>query len=252
PLTTQTSSNTFAVIIGNENYQRVSKVDYALNDSRVFAKYCNRTLGIPEQNIRVYNDATFGDIAAAMNDIAEICRAYQGKAKVIFYYAGHGVPDESSRNAYLLPVDANGSQLETCYALSKIYEQLGALPAESVVTLIDACFSGSLRGEGMLASARGIKLKPRDVKIGGNMVVISAASGDQTALPYAEKNHGLFTYFLLSKLRDTAGEATVGEIADYLGEEVAKQAIVVNKKPQTPDVKTSPALGEEWKELRLK
>lgn len=254
PMTSQADANrnTFAVIIGNENYQRVSKVDFALNDSRVFAKYCNRTLGIPEQNIRVYNDATFGDIAAAMNDIAEICRAYQGKAKVIFYYAGHGVPDESSRNAYLLPVDANGSQLETCYALSKIYEQLGALPAESVVTLIDACFSGSLRGEGMLASARGIKLKPRDVKIGGNMVVISAASGDQTALPYAEKNHGLFTYFLLSKLRDTAGEATVGEIADYLGEEVAKQAIVVNKKPQTPDVKSSPLMGEDWKELRLK
>ena len=67
-----------------------------------------------------------------------------------------------------------------------------------MVTLIDACFSGSLRGEGMLASARGIKLKPRDVKIGGNMVVISAASGDQTALPFPEKSHGLFTYFLLS------------------------------------------------------
>ena len=252
PQSAQDNINTFAVIIGNENYQRVSKVDFALNDARVFAKYCNRTLGIPEQNIRVYNDATFGDIAAAMNDIAEICRAYQGKAKVIFYYAGHGVPDESNRNAYLLPVDANGSQLETCYALSKIYEQLGDLQAESVVTLIDACFSGSLRGDGMLASARGIKLKPRDVKIGGNMVVISAASGDQTALPYPEKNHGLFTYFLLTKLRDSDGDATVGEIADYLSEEVAKQAIVVNKKPQTPDVKHSPTLGDSWKELRLR
>ncbi|MDE6036983.1 MAG: caspase family protein [Duncaniella sp.] len=252
PQSAQDNINTFAVIIGNENYQRVSKVDFALNDARVFAKYCNRTLGIPEQNIRVYNDATFGDIAAAMNDIAEICRAYQGKAKVIFYYAGHGVPDESNRNAYLLPVDANGSQLETCYALSKIYEQLGDLQAESVVTLIDACFSGSLRGDGMLASARGIKLKPRDVKIGGNMVVISAASGDQTALPYPEKNHGLFTYFLLTKLRASDGDATVGEIADYLSEEVAKQAIVVNKKPQTPDVKHSPTLGDSWKELRLR
>lgn len=247
----QENASTFAVIIGNENYQRVSKVDFALNDARVFAKYCNRTLGVPEQNIRVYNDATFGDIAAAMNDIAEICRAYKGKARVIFYYAGHGVPDESNRNAYLLPVDANGSQLETCYALSKMYEQLGALEAESVVTLIDACFSGSLRGDGMLASARGIKLKPRDVRIGGNMVVMSAASGDQTALPYPEKNHGLFTYFLLSKLRDSEGDVTLGEIAEYLKEEVAKQAIVVNKKAQTPDVKSSPALGDDWKTIKL-
>ncbi len=252
PQTKEDNTNTFAVIIGNENYQRVSKVDFALNDARVFAKYCNRTLGIPEQNIRVYNDATFGDIAAAMNDITEICRAYRGNAKVIFYYAGHGVPDESNRNAYLLPVDANGSQLETCYALGKIYEQLGSLQAESVVALIDACFSGSLRGEGMLASARGIRLKPRENKITGNMVVISAASGDQTALPYPEKSHGLFTYFLLSKLRDSKGDITIGDMADYLSEEVAKQAIVVNKKPQTPDIKSSPALGEDWKSIKLK
>lgn len=251
PLTKNQNANTFAVIIGNENYQRVAKVDYALNDARVFAKYCNRTLGIPEQNIRVYNDATFGDIAVALTDIEEICRAYAGKAKVIFYYAGHGVPDESNRSAYLLPVDANGSQLETCYPLSKVYETLGSMSAESVVTLIDACFSGALRGEGMLASARGIRLKPRDVKIGGNMVVVSAASGDQTALPFHEKNHGLFTYFLLTKLRDSKGKSTLGEIADYLREEVAKQAIVVNKKPQIPDVKSSPAFGDDWKELKL-
>lgn len=251
PLNKEENSLTFAVIIGNENYQRVSKVDFAINDARVFAKYCNRTLGIPENNIRVYNDATFGDLAAAMSDIDEICKAYQGKAKVIFYYAGHGVPDESNRNAYLLPVDATGSQLETCYSLSKIYEQLGNLQAKSVLTLIDACFSGSVRGEGMLASARGVKMKPKDIKVGGNMVVISAASGDQTALPYPEKNHGLFTYFLLTKLRDSMGDVTVGEMADYLKEEVAKQAIVVNKKPQTPNVKISPFLEEDWKSIKL-
>ncbi|MDE7410588.1 MAG: caspase family protein [Paramuribaculum sp.] len=251
PSTSLNNPNTFAVIIGNENYQRVSKVDYALNDARVFAKYCNLTLGVPEQNIRIYNDATFGDIAAAMTDINEICRAYNGKARVIFYYAGHGVPDDSNRNAYLLPVDANGSQFETCYALSKVYEQLGNLQAESVVTLIDACFSGSLRGEGMLASARGIKLKPREVKVGGNMVVMTAATGDQTALPYHEKNHGLFTYYLLSKLRDSKGDVTLGDLADYLHTEVAKQAIVVNKKPQTPDLKVATALNESWRDMKL-
>ena len=45
---------------------------------------------------------------------------------------------------------------------------------------------------------------------------------------------------------------TLGDMADYLSEEVAKQAIVVNKKPQTPDVKSSPSLGEDWKSIKLK
>ncbi|MDE6351821.1 MAG: hypothetical protein K2K88_01575 [Muribaculaceae bacterium] len=56
----------------------------------------------------------------------------------------------------------------------------------------------------------------------------------------------------MSKLRDSNGDMTLGDMADYLSEEVAKQAIVVNKKPQTPDVKSSPSLGEDWKSIKLK
>ena len=138
------NSKTFAVIIGNENYQRVAHVDYAMNDARIFAKYCERTLGIPESNVRTYYDATFGDIAAAMDDLKNITEAFNGDVNVIFYYAGHGMPDESNRNAFLIPIDATGTQTETCYPLNRLYSQLGELKASSVVAFIDACFSGSL------------------------------------------------------------------------------------------------------------
>lgn len=246
------NTKTFAVIIGNENYQRVAHVDYAMNDARIFAKYCERTLGIPETNIRTYYDATFGDILAAMDDIKNITDAFDGEVNVIFYYAGHGMPDESNRNAFLIPIDATGTQPEACYPLSRLYSQLGELKANSVVAFIDACFSGSLRGDGMLASARGIKIKPRDVPAEGNLVVLSAASGDQTAFPYHEKGHGLFSYFLIKKLNESKGEATLGEIADYVSSNVSQQAIVVNKKPQTPGVKSSAGLGNTWRKFRLR
>lgn len=246
------NDKTFAVIIGNENYHRVSHVDYAMNDARIFAKYCERTLGIPQTNIRTYYDATFGDIVAAVADIKEICTAYRGEAKVIFYYAGHGIPDDSSRNAFLLPIDANGTSTEVCYPLNKLYRELSDLPAESVLAFIDACFSGSLRGDGMLASARGIKLRPRDARIEGKLVVLSAASGDQSAFPYHEKNHGMFTYYLLDKLNKSAGDVSIGELADYVTEEVSKQAIVANHKPQTPNVKWSMSLTDTWHNMKLK
>ena len=246
------NSKTFAVIIGNENYQRVAHVDYAMNDARIFAKYCERTLGIPESNIRTYYDATFGDILAAMDDLKNITEAFNGDVNVIFYYAGHGMPDESNRNAFLIPIDATGTQPEACYPLNRLYSQLGELNASSVVAFIDACFSGSLRGDGMLASARGIKIKPREVPAEGNLVVFSAASGDQTAFPYHEKGHGLFSYFLIKKINESRGEATLGEIADYVSSNVAQQAVVVNKKPQTPGVKSSADLSSSWRELRLR
>lgn len=45
--TIQKNSNTFVVIIANEDYQRVSDVQYANNDGKLFAEYCQRTLGLP-------------------------------------------------------------------------------------------------------------------------------------------------------------------------------------------------------------
>lgn len=252
PLSGSAASNTFAVIIGNENYQRVAPVDFAMNDARIFAKYCNRTLGIPEQNIRTYYNSTYGDIVAAMEDIRNISEAYKGSIDVIFYYAGHGLPDEGNRNAYLLPIDATGTQIDACYPMSRLYGELSDLNANSVTAFIDACFSGSLRGEGMLASARGIKLKPRDVSVKGNMVVLSASSADQSAFPYPEKGHGLFSYYLLKKLNETKGDVTMGELADYVTSEVSKQSIVENKKPQIPEIKWSENMADNWRGIKLR
>ena len=251
PATLEQRDHTFAVVIGNENYQRVAKVDYAQNDARVLSKYLTRTLGIPETNVRTYYDATYGDIIAAVEDIKSIAEAYKGDIDVIFYYAGHGIPDESSRNAFILPVDAQGTNTESCYPLSRLYKELADLNAKHTTVLLDACFSGSLRGDGMLASARGIKMKPKEVTTAGNLVILSAASGDQTAYPFPEKNHGLFSYFLIKKLHDTEGNVTLGELSEYIKDNVSQRAVTVLQKPQSPTAKWSESLTETWQDIKF-
>ena len=98
-------------------------------------------------------------------------------------------------------MDARSQRLKPGYPIEKLCAELGSLKAHSVTLLLDACFSGSQRGDGMLMSARGVALKPRTDEPKGNMVAISAATGEETAYPYAEKRHGMFTYYLLSKLQ---------------------------------------------------
>jgi hypothetical protein len=49
-----------------------------------------------------------------------------------------------------------------------------------------------------------------------------------------EFGHGMFTYYLLKKLKDTKGDITFGELADYVTNEVMKQSVVTNGKMQTP------------------
>ncbi len=251
PVSGLKNNNTFAVIIGNENYQRVAKVDYAVNDANTFASYCQKTLGIPQKNVRIYRDATYGTMLTALKDIQAIATAYKGNLDVIFYYAGHGVPSEASQSAFLLPVDADGSQTEVCLSTKRLYQTLNDLHARQVVVLMDACFSGAQRGDGMLASARGVALKVKDDVPTGNMVVFTAATGDQTAYPYREKGHGLFTYYILKKLQDTKGNTTLGALTDYVSDEVARQSVVENKHSQTPTVIPATALSSSWRDMKL-
>ena len=246
------NNNTFAVIIANENYRREVPVEFALNDGSVFKDYCSKTLGIPEKNIRFVKDATLVDMWDQIDWLQNVERSYQGDAKVILYYAGHGIPDESSRDAYLLPVDGKGSNVSTGYKLSDLYEKLAQYPTQSTVVLLDACFSGAQRDGSMLASARGVAIKAKAARPTGNMIVFSAAQGDETAYPYREKGHGLFTYYFLKKLQDTGGNATLGELVQYVNMEVGKQSIIENSKSQTPTVSVSTDFYDGWNNLTLK
>ena len=106
----------------------------------------------------LYTDATLGNMLGAVNRMKEIGEAYSGKANIIFYYAGHGIPDETSKDAYLLPVDGDGSSVRTCYKQSELFAELASIKANSVVVFMDACFSGAQRGDGMLMAARGVAI----------------------------------------------------------------------------------------------
>lgn len=246
------NENTLCVIIVNENYRRESNVEYALNDGEVFRRYCIETFGIPEKNIRFYGDATLNDMRAALGWLSRAVAACGSSSSVIFYYAGHGIPDEATRSAYLLPTDGYGSDVETGYALKTLYATLGKLSAEKVTVFLDACFSGAQRDGKMMASARGVAIKSKPESLQGNTVVLTAASDDETAYPYREKRHGLFTYYLLKKWQETQGSATLGELADYLRSEVVKESVLSNSKSQTPTVSCSPALTGTWETWKLK
>ena len=246
------NESTLCVIIANENYRRESNVEYALNDGEVFRRYCIETFGIPEKNIRFYGDATLNDMRAALGWLSRAVAACGSSSSVIFYYAGHGIPDEATRSAYLLPTDGYGSDVETGYALKNLYATLGKLSAEKVTVFLDACFSGAQRDGKMMASARGVAIKSKPESLQGNTVVLTAASDDETAYPYREKRHGLFTYYLLKKWQETQGSATLGELADYLRSEVVKESVLSNSKSQTPTVSCSPTLTGTWETWKLK
>lgn len=246
------NTNTFAVVLANENYRRVSKVDYAHNDGDMVCRYLSETLGVPPSQIHYVKDATLNDMRGEIEWMREVGEAYKGEASFIFYYAGHGIPDESTANGYLLPVDGYGSLASSGLPMKELNEKISAIPSRLSLVLLDACFSGAMRDGDMLAATRGVVIKVRPEAVSkGNVVVLTAAQNDEVAAKSDEYGHGLFTYYFLKKIQESKGNVKLGVLADYVVEQVCKYSVVQNRKPQTPSVLTSPVIKDSWSEITL-
>lgn len=252
PFTGIENNNTFALIIANENYGKFANVPYALNDGNAFALYCRRTLGIPQKNILMYKDASYGSMREAFSDLKMINDVVGESMKLIVYYAGHGAPDDATLDPYLIPVDAGRINKDVCVPLASVYQELGNMKLESAIVFLDACFSGATRDDKMVvADARSIARVPKKQGLSGKVAVLSATSEAQTALPYHEKGHGMFTYYLLKRLQETKGSVNLSDLKDYITKEVSINSTVINRKNQTPTFTVSNGASSEWDEWKL-
>lgn len=250
PTGRKADGNTHAFIVANENYP-TAKVPYALNDGWTFEKYCKQTLGIKDENVHIFEDATGGNIMACVEQMKQASKASDGMATIIFYYAGHAFPDEASKSGYLLPIDGDSKNIATGYSLEKLYKELNSISAKQIVCFIDACFSGTTREDNMLIAGRGVAIKVNDEVPQGNMVVFTSATGAETAHSYEEMHHGLFTYYLLEKLQQTKGNVTLGELSEYVTKMVKRKSVLINQKKQTPTVIPSPQQQTTWQNIKL-
>jgi hypothetical protein len=248
----------FALIIGNEDYssyqtglETEANVAFAINDATAFREFAINILGIPKDNVIFLTNARAIEMDNAIAKLNPIIKALNGKAEVFFYYAGHGFPDEKTKEPYLIPVDVSGTNLRFAVKLKDLYASLSEHPSTRITVFLDACFSGGAREQGLLA-ARAVRVKPKEDLLKGNLVVFSASSGSESSLPYKDKQHGLFTYYLLSKLKETRGEITYKELSEHLSAQVGVRSVMVNSKPQTPQTNVSYDAENVWGNWKLK
>ena len=244
------NTNTYVLIFVNENYKFLDEVNFAIHDGQIFKEYCKKTLGIPEQQIFYYENAKFGNLSDGISKMKYVLDNFVG-SEAIVYYSGHGISDEKTGDAYLIPVDGKGTNMVTCYSLEKMYKELANTQAKSITYFLDACFTGASKDGNMLVAARGTAREPEKIKLSGKTIVFSASSGDETAMTLESQGHGLFTYYLLKKLQETKGNTTYGELSDYIKKNVQKDAFLINEQPQTPVVATSPEIVDTWKNITL-
>ncbi|MDP4276412.1 MAG: caspase family protein [Bacteroidota bacterium] len=258
PVNTTENENTYALIIGNEDYasqqtdlDTEANVDFARHDAEVFKEYCLKMLGLKEEHIFFMKDATAVKMNRGINRMAQIADVLHGNMNMIVYYSGHGLPDEQTKEAYLIPVDVSGAEITSGIKVEDMYQRLTKNSPNRVTVFLDACFSGGGRNKGLL-SLKGVKVKPKEDVLDGNLVVLTSSTGEESSTVYKDKCHGMFTYYLLKKMQESKGNMTYKELYDYVNTQVKLQSVVINSKIQTPTVSGSNAVIDTWQNWKLK
>lgn len=201
PVFKRNAKSKLAIIIGNRDYKYADDVDFAINDARSIRNYFTQSFGIAEGNIIYIENAAKGDFETLFGDEnnpqGKLANSIiEGETEVYIFYSGHGAPSLTERKPYFVPVECEPNYIHLGgYSLATFYQNLGRLKSPKICVFMDACFSGANIFKNM--SPIWIKSQNALQKIPVNISVIASSSDTQLSTWYNEKQHGLFTYFLL-------------------------------------------------------
>ncbi len=213
----------YAIVIGVEHYrEKLPNADYAEADAKLTARYFERALGLPEENM-----AVLVDDRAAKSDFEKYFERWlpnrvEAGDTVYVYFSGHGAPNPTKGDAYLVPYDGDPTYIDqTGFAVKRMLDDLAKLPAKQVYVAMDSCFSGA-GGRSVIAKGARPLVRVTPSEVSSKVTVLSASAGDQISNSYEAKGHGLFTYYLLKGLKGKGGDLRAA--FDYLKPEVARTA----------------------------
>ena len=244
-------NNKYALIFGNENYNQSGSVvlqqnvEFAQADAEAFYQYAINYLGVPSNHIRMRsNGSTRYQMTQELNFIEEWLKGKGGNGELYVFYAGHGQPDDESGATYLMPVDIPLSDVSSGIKLDDFYGKIASMPARKKFVFLDACYSGQGR-------AGRLSLNLVEPTIRGNMIVFTATNSLQKSMPYREKRHGLFTYYLLNTIKAMNGKLSVKELFESTKEDVSHSSVNINESHQTPELIPGEGIEAGWENWNL-
>lgn len=130
--------NYFALIIGNNKYQKIPSLDTPKNDARAIDQLLRDKYGFKTQ---LLIDANRYEILSAMNKLRGQLTETDN---LIIYYAGHGELDQVNMRGHWLPVDADADNTANWISTVAITDILNSISANHILVVADSCYSGAM------------------------------------------------------------------------------------------------------------
>lgn len=177
-----------ALVIGNKDYQYVSRLNNPGNDADDMASAL-QSLGF---EVITKKNLSQTDFLRVIDDFGNRLRQYDVG---LFYYSGHGVQHEGEN--YLVPVDAqakSANEIEyTCVKLGRTMAKMEGANLDVSLAFIDACRDNPFPSATKSTVAKGLTI-PNNPP--GSFVAFSTRAGS-TADDNQQGRNGLFTSELL-------------------------------------------------------
>lgn len=247
--------DSWAVIIGIDQYQHWPKLRYAVNDAKAVREVLITKYRFKPENIfTLYNEqATRGAILALLADKLANADLVNRDDRVFVFYAGHGATRKLSSGrelGYIIPVDVRqDNYFGQSISMTNFNDIAEAIPAKHLLFVMDSCYSGlALTRSGASGGSREYL---REIVRRPARQMFTAGGADQQVADSGPNGHSVFTWTLLQGLDgkgDLNGDGiiTASELAAYTAPVVSSLSL------QTPAFGNMPGSqgGEFVFELR--
>jgi len=190
------ASRYHALVIGNNAYQLLPKLQTAENDAREVEKLLKLNYSF---HTKLLLNATRRQIVSAL---AAYRRELTVDDNLIIYYAGHGINDAEAGRAYWLPVDAAREDYSNWISADDITAGTKTIPAKHVLVISDSCYSGTLtRGIGDMLPRTTEREQFLRKMMAGKSRTLMASGGNEPVADGGGSGHSVFAAALLRGLR---------------------------------------------------
>lgn len=263
------ADNQWALLVGVSQYGgEIQALGFPRKDARTIKDMLVNAAGFAEDHIRLLTDDGAGGAKATKQNILAAIDEYlaprvQPGHQVMVFLAGHGITRGLGAQAksYFLPADADAATKESLEASSIDLEDLGrrlsALKASQYTIFVDACREDPFPGRGIKGNqmtdvmARGLYIRK-----GGEQqteqptaIIYYACQVGERAYEDPKLEHGVFTYYILSGIRDLAsnpdGRVEAGHLATYLRENVKRWTAEYQQRAKYPVEQTPTMVATE-------
>jgi peptidoglycan/xylan/chitin deacetylase (PgdA/CDA1 family)/tetratricopeptide (TPR) repeat protein len=213
----------WAVIIGIDNYSKWPKLHYAVNDANgiqdtLLTKFHFK----PDHVFTLLNeDATREKILSVLGDTLSNPKNVQRDDRVFVFFAGHGTTRKlpSGRDlGYIVPVDADTQNFQgQSISMTNFQDISESIPAKHVFFVMDSCYSGLGVTRGQTTSNYLKEMSRRSAR-----QMLTAGGADEEVADNGPNGHSVFTWTLLQGLEGRAdlnsdGYISAAELAAYVG-----------------------------------